>query len=53
MGDGAVKLEENTLTALNAGEAVVMYGLGLPLYHALMRAPLVRSVAAEARGGRA
>ena len=24
MGDGAVKLEENTLTALNAGEAVVM-----------------------------
>ena len=41
------------LVATGAGEAVVMYGLGLPLYHALMRAPLVRSVAAEARGGRA
>lgn len=35
------------------GEAVVLYALGLPLYNALMHAPLVRSVAAEAAGAAA
>lgn len=38
------------LVSTGIGEAVVIYGLGLPLYNALMRAPLVRSVAAESAG---